>query len=178
MDGASPHLIAELTRVTARASAVVVVASLAAGAAELFAPQSSFSRRGAGWKLLGALLVSHTIHFAAVAALTIERHAQNIAEGGGWLVTGVVGLFFYAATAGALVLRRAPSFARTVPNLVGDGVLSSAVALAFLQAYAARRGISALFAVLAALLSGAWLVFAAAVVVRIVRRATLRRAIG
>ncbi len=172
MDGASPDLIAELTRITARTSAVIFAASLAAGAAELIAPRSSFARRGAGWKLLGALLVSHTIHFAFVAALTVETHGENIARRGGSFLTIIVGVLFYAATGGALVLRRAPPAARSVRNLAGDAVLSALVGLAFLEVYVGRVGQSPLFAVLAALLSGALLAFVVAVAVRILRRAT------
>lgn len=172
MAGASLTLLAELTRITARTSAVIFALALAAGAAELLAPRSSFARRGAGWKLLGALLVSHTIHFAVVAALTVEMHGENVANRGGWFLAIIVGALFYAATGGALVLRRAPSAARSVRNLAGDAVLSVLVALAFLEVYVGRVGQSPLFAVLAALLSGTLLAFVAAVAVRILRRAT------
>jgi hypothetical protein len=171
MNGASPDLIAELVRITARTSAVIFSASLAARAAELAWPRRSFSRQGAGWKLLGALLVSHTIHFGVVAALTIEMHGQNIANRGGWILTTVVGVLFYAATAGALVIRRAPPFAQAVSNLAGDAVLSSLVGLAFLAVYVGRIGRSPLFAVMAAALSGALLAFVAVVAIRIFQSA-------
>lgn len=172
MDGVRLDVLAELTRITARTSAVIFAAALAAGAAELLAPRSSFARRGAGWKLLGALLVSHTIHFAAVGALTVAMRGENIAQRGGWLLTLLVGVLFYAATGGALVLRRAPPAARSARNLAGDGVLSALVGLAFLEAYVGRVGQSPLFVILAALLSGALLAFVVAVALRILRRAT------
>jgi hypothetical protein len=172
VDGASSDLVTELVRITARVSAVIFVASLLAGTAELLAPRSSFSRRGAGWKLLGALLVSHTIHFATVIALTVETHAQNIAHRGGWILAIGIGLFFYASTVGALVLRRGPPVARTIPNLAGDAALSGLVWLAFLITYLGRIGRSPLFAVMVVLLSGAMFGFVAAVAVRIVRQVT------
>jgi len=172
VNGAGPDLIAELTRITARTSAVIFAASLAAGAVELLTPRSSFSRRGLGWKLLGALLISHTIHFAFVAALTVETHAKNIAHRGGWFLAIIVGILFYAATGGALFLRRGPAAARSVRNLTGDAALSAVVGLAFLEVYVGRVGQSSLFAVLAVLLSGALLAFVAAVTVRMLRRAT------
>jgi hypothetical protein len=62
MNAAGPELLTELVRITARISAVIFVAALAAGGADLLAqPSSSFSRRGVGWKLIGPVIVSHTM---------------------------------------------------------------------------------------------------------------------
>ena len=177
MDGSHPDLVAELVRLTARTSALIFVASLAARATELLAPRSSFSRRGAGWKLLGALLVSHTIHFAFVAALTVETQGRNVEARGGWILTIVVGLLFYATTVGALALRRAPPAARDVPHIVGDAVLTGFVGFAFVVTYLGRIGKSPLFVVMAALLAGAMLVFFAAVATCLSRRSRLRSTI-
>lgn len=170
MDGIGPDLVAELARITARTSAVVFAASLAAGAAELLWPRSPFARQGAGWKLLAALLVSHTIHFAVVAVLIVQTGGENIANRGGWILTSVVGVLFYAATVGALVLRRVAPLVRALPNVIGDAVLSSLVGVAFLQVYIGGVGRAPLFAALAALLSGALTAFLAAVAIGIARR--------
>lgn len=172
MDGSSPDLLLELVRITARISAVVFAAALAAGATEHFAPGAPFSRRGAGWKLLGALLVSHTIHFAFVFALTLRTHGENVAHRGGWILTSVVGVVFYAATGGALMLRRVPPATRTRAGVAGDAVLCSLVGAAFLEIYVGRMGQSPLFAVLGGLVLAGMLAFLAAVVVRIVRGVT------
>jgi hypothetical protein len=73
MNAAGPELITELVRITARISALIFVAALAAGGADLLAPpSSSFSRSGVSWKLIGAVIVSHTIPFGFVAALAVE----------------------------------------------------------------------------------------------------------
>lgn len=148
---------------------MIFIASLAVRSAELLCPASSLSRRGAGWKLLGGLIVSHTIHFAFVGMLTIRTQGRNILDRGGWTLAVVVGILFYAATVGGLVLRRASSSARTIRNLAADAVLSILVGLAFLQPYLARAHGSALFAVMAALLAGTMLAFAAASAARIIR---------
>ena len=62
MEAASPDLLTELVRITARTSAVIFVAALAAGAAEVLAsPSSSFSRR---------------VYVATVGALILRRAAS------------------------------------------------------------------------------------------------------
>src|SRR5580765_638268 len=131
MDAAGLELITELVRITARISAAIFVAALAAGGADLLAPpSSSFSRRGVCWKLIGAVIVSHTIHFGFVAALAVETHGQNVMNRGGWILTSVVGALFYVATIGALVLRRVsrganhpkPRWGHCVLDLSGVGV--------------------------------------------------------
>ena len=171
MDDAGLQLLTELVRITARISAVIFVAALAAGGADLLAPpSSSFSRRGVGWKLIGAVIVSHTIHFGFVAALAVETHGQNVMNRGGWILTSVVGVLFYVATIGALVLRRVSPAERTIQNLAGDTAFSILVGLAFLETYLGRVGKSPLFTVMAALLASALLAFVAAVGVHIFRR--------
>ena len=175
MAAAGADLLIALVRLTARASAVIFVAALVAGAAELLAsPSSSFWRRGAGWKLLGALIVSHTIHFAFVAALVIETHGQNVANRGGWILASIVGVLFYILSVGALLLRRVPPASRTIRNLAGDTVFSVFVGLAFLQTYLGRLAKSPLFALMVALLGGALLVYIIAVGIHILRRGAFR----
>jgi len=174
MNAAGPELLVELVRITARISAVIFVAALAAGGVDLLAPpSSSFSRRGWSWKLVGGVIASHTIHFSFVAALVVETHGQNVLNRGGWILTSVVGALFYVATIGALVLRRVSPAERTIRNLAGDTAFSILVGLAFLETYLGRVGKSPLFTVMAALLAGAMLTFVAAVGVHIFRRSVV-----
>jgi hypothetical protein len=174
MEAVGPELLNELVRITARTSAVIFVAALAAGVVDLLAPpSSSFSRRGWGWKLVGVVIISHTIHFGFVAALAIETHGQNVINRGGWFPTSVVGVLFYGATIGALVLRPVSPAERTIRNLGWDTAFSTLVGLAFLETYLGRFGKSPLFTVMAALLAGAMLAFVAAVGVHIFRRSVM-----
>jgi hypothetical protein len=172
VSAASSDLLIALVQWTARASAVILVAALAAGAADLLAPlsSSSASHRGSGWKLVGALIVSHTIHFAFVAALTLETHGQNVVNRGGWMLASVVGVLFYVATVGALVLRRVPPASRPLANVAGDAVCSVLVGLAFLEIYGGRAGRSPGFALMAALLAVALIIFVVAAGVHVLRR--------
>lgn len=175
MSAAGSDLLIELVRWTARTSALILAAALAAGAADLLAPvSSSASHRGFGWKLVGALIVSHTVHFAFVAALTLETHGQNVVNRGGWILASVVGVLFYAATVSALVLRRVPPANRPLANVAGDAACSILVGLAFLEIYGGRAGRSPGFAVMAALLAVALIVFAGAAGVHVLRRSPAR----
>jgi hypothetical protein len=129
-----------------------------------------------GWKLLGVLLLSHTIHFVTVFALTIQTHGRNVSARGGSALVIMVGVAFYAATGGALLVRRTPSGARTLPQVGGDAALSLLIGLAFLVTYVGGVGRLPTYALMAALVGGAMLVFVFAVAMRVVRQsAALRR---
>ena len=111
-----------------------------------------------------------------VAALTLETHGQNVANRGGWILASVVGVLFYAAAAGALVLRRVPPASRTVANVAGEAACSILVGLAFLEIYVGRAGRSPGFAILAAALAVALLVFVVAAGAHVLRRSSAKPA--
>lgn len=175
-----------MVRLTARTSTLIFVASVAADGTEIVAPRASFSRRGAGWKLVTALLVSHTIHFCLVYALATETHGRNITSRGGWVLTTIVGILFYAFTLCALALRRVPSEMRGLANVLGDAACSGLVGLAFLVTYLGRFGTSPMYTFMVWLVAPALIAFTGAAAVRIIRdRQTLgwvhrieRRVIG
>jgi hypothetical protein len=167
VDDASLALLLAFVRLTARASALIFAASLVAGAVELVAPHSEFARRGAGWKLLAALLVSHTIHFSLVLALAVATDGENVAGRGGWVLATSVGFAFYAAAGGALLLRRTAASARGVPQIAGETALCLVVGLAFLMTYLGGVARTPLYALMAALLAGAMLALVSAALVRI-----------
>jgi hypothetical protein len=99
--------IAFWVRLTARIS--VALYSLGLGGFAVAASRGRDPR--AAMKVLQSFVLSHTIHFGFVAWLTVATAGENITRRGGWLLTSVVGVVFYAASFAMLfgVRRHRPS---------------------------------------------------------------------
>jgi hypothetical protein len=89
----SPAQIAVWVRLTARVS--VALYSLGLGGFAVAAFRGRDPR--AALRVLQSFVLSHTIHFGFVAWLTVATAGENIMRRGGWLLTSIVGVVFYAA---------------------------------------------------------------------------------
>jgi hypothetical protein len=90
----SPPQIAFWVRLTARIS--VALYSLGLGGFAVAAWRGREPR--AALRVLQSFVLSHTIHFGFVAWLTVATAGENITRRGGWLLTSLVGVVFYAAS--------------------------------------------------------------------------------
>ncbi len=89
--GWDPAAVALWVRITARVSAFVFFAALAAAAANRRTP----IRARAPERLLVAFLVLHTIHFGTVVALAAASTGENIHVRGGWPLNLTLAAVFY-----------------------------------------------------------------------------------
>ena len=173
---------ATLVRATARVSAAVFAASLAAAARRLSVGDARGQRgqtpsprgltptgsrlhaaRRADIGAFAAFLAAHTIHFAAVLMLAAATGGENIRNAGGWLPTLAAAAAFYASCAVVLrgKLRQAARWTTTGTRRL-DVATMAIVWLVFFQAYALRVFQSPWFAALAVVLAAAFALFAAA----------------
>jgi hypothetical protein len=90
----SPPQIAFWVRLTARIS--VTLYSLGLGGFAVAAWRGREPRTAL--RVLQSFVLSHTIHFGFVAWLTVSTAGENITRRGGWLLTSLVGVVFYAAS--------------------------------------------------------------------------------
>jgi len=90
----SPSQIAFWVRWTARLSVALYSLALAGFAWSAYRGRET----RAPVRILQSFILSHTIHFAFVAWLTVATAGQNIAQRGGPLLTAAVGIVFYVAS--------------------------------------------------------------------------------
>ena len=161
--GLDPEETALLVRATARVSALVFAASLAAAARRLAAGTDIRAARRADIAAFGAFLGTHTIHFASVLMLAAATGGENIRDAGGWIPTLAAAGAFYASSASVLrgKLRQTARWATSGARRL-DVATMAILWLVFFQAYALRLFQSVWFAALAAVLAASRALFAAA----------------
>jgi hypothetical protein len=154
---------AALVRATARVSALVFAASLAAAARRLAAGADIRAARRADIAAFAAFLGAHTIHFATVLMLAGATSGENIRHAGGWIPTLAAAGAFYASCAAVLRgrLRQTARWATAGARRL-DVATMAILWLVFFQAYALRLFQSAWFAALAVVLAASLALFAAA----------------
>lgn len=89
-----PSQIVFWVRLTARLSVTLYSLALAGFAWSAYRGRET----RAPVRILQSFILSHTIHFAFVAWLTVATAGQNIAQRGGPLLTTLVGIVFYVAS--------------------------------------------------------------------------------
>jgi len=129
--------IEAIVRSTVRISALMFVVALT-----LYAAAGAHRRR---WvfdavRALAAFIVAHTVHFGAVVWLAVVTGGTNIDERGGWVVTLLVAVLFYASAFGILSTWRevAAGCLPAAPSVVASRVGVLFIAAVFLNSYFAR----------------------------------------
>ena len=140
--------VALVTRVTARVSAIVFVGYLATHAGRRLLDGAIGPRLGTvARRVFTAFVLAHTVHFTAVAALTVVTRGANIGVRGDWIPVTAIGVLFYIGVLAIWRAERAMTrqirVARSLWWLRVAGV--TFIWVAFAQAYVLRLKESPLF---------------------------------